>query len=164
MTIKKGPEKLNKAEQALNPENITIGIAVAEWNKAITSALLDGCMKILIEYGFSQKNIILKWVPGSFELPLVAQWLAELKNVDAVICLGCVIKGETPHNHYISQSVALGISNLSLELSIPVIFGVLTTNNEQQAIDRAGGKMGNKGADAAIAAIKMLVLRSELEN
>jgi 6,7-dimethyl-8-ribityllumazine synthase len=163
MPVKKAPDK--KDIKAF-PEGITshtFGIAVAEWNKTITSALLEACVKCLKEHHIPESRIIVKWVPGSFELPLAAQWLAGYTDCDAVICLGCVIKGETPHNHYISEAVSLGISKLSLEFNIPVIFGVLTTDNEAQAVARSGGDKGNKGEDAALAAIHMLVLRSEFE-
>ncbi len=110
------------------------------------------------------KNIVIKHVPGSFELTLGAQFLAEYDDLDAVICLGCVIQGETPHFTFICQGVTQGITQLNMEYNLPFIFGVLTTENLQQAIDRAGGKHGNKGDEAAVTAIKMAALQRETEN
>lgn len=133
-----------------------IGIVVSEWNSEITEALYSGAVETLIQSGADQENIIKKSVPGSFELTLGAQWLARREDVDAVICLGCVIQGETPHFDYICQAVANGITNVGLKYDKPVIFGVLTTLNHQQALDRAGGKHGNKGDEGAATAIKML--------
>ncbi len=121
-------------------------------------------MKTLKKHGAAEKNIIVKHVPGSFELTIGAQFLAEYDDVDAVICLGCVIQGETPHFTYICQGVTQGITQLNLEYNIPFIFGVLTVNNKDQALDRAGGKHGNKGDEAAITAIKMAALQSEMEH
>lgn len=132
------------------------GIVVAEWNSEVTESLYSGAVQTLIQHGAARENIIRKTVPGSFELTLGAQWLAEKSNIDAVICLGCVIQGETPHFDYICQAVAHGITNVGLKYNKPVIFGVLTTLNLQQALDRAGGKHGNKGDEAAATAIKML--------
>ncbi len=143
-------------------DDMLIGIVVSEWNTEITEALLNGAVDTLIENGVVKSNIFTKYVPGSFELPLGAQLLIDNTNVDAVICLGCVIQGETRHFEFICQSVAQSISNLNLEYSIPVIFGVLTTDNIEQARDRSGGKHGNKGVEAAITAIKMIQLADEL--
>lgn len=132
------------------------GIVVSEWNSDITEALFSGAVQTLLQHGASTENIIRKAVPGSYELTLGAQWLAMRPAIDAVICLGCVIQGETPHFDYICQAVANGITNVGLKEDKPVIFGVLTTLNLQQALDRAGGKHGNKGDEAASTAIKML--------
>jgi 6,7-dimethyl-8-ribityllumazine synthase len=140
-----------------------IGIVVSEWNCEITSALLKGAVDTLIKHDVSEDNILIKHVPGSFELTLGAQFIAEYDDVDAVICLGCVIQGETPHFTYICQGVTQGITQLNLEYNIPFIFGVLTTSDRQQAIDRAGGKHGNKGYEAAITAIKMASLQRQME-
>jgi 6,7-dimethyl-8-ribityllumazine synthase len=137
-------------------KNNKIGIVVAEWNDQITDSLLSAALEILINHGAKPKNINIKYVPGSFELPLAAQYLASQKETDAVICLGCVIQGETRHFDFICDAVANGITNVGLKYNKPVIFGVLTTNNIQQALDRAGGKHGNKGEEAAITAVKML--------
>ncbi|MCF1752027.1 6,7-dimethyl-8-ribityllumazine synthase [Mariniradius sediminis] len=132
------------------------GIVVSEWNDEITEALYKGALETLLKHGVKKYNILRKNVPGSFELSLGAQWLAQLDEIDAVICLGCVIQGETRHFDFICDAVAHGITNVSLKFNKPVIFGVLTPNNQQQALDRAGGKHGNKGDEAAITAIKML--------
>jgi len=134
------------------------GIVWAEWNTEITKAMKDGAFKTLMAHGVTEENIIVRAVPGAFELTLGAQWMADNTEVDAVICIGCVIQGETRHFEFICNAVAQGITNLNIENSMPVIFGVLTTDNMQQAIDRAGGKHGNKGDEAAITAIKMLAL------
>lgn len=131
-------------------------IVVAEWNEEITEPLFQGAHETLVKLGVKKKDIIRKNVPGSFELPLAAQWMAEKKDIDAVICLGCVIQGETPHFDYICQAVASGIMKVNLKSNKPVAFGVLTTLNKKQAMDRAGGKYGNKGEEAAITVVKML--------
>lgn len=131
-------------------------IVVSEWNEAVTTALYEGALQCLLEHGAQKDNIITRYVPGSFELSLGAQWMARHEEIDAVICLGCVIQGETRHFDFICQAVADGVTNVSLKYDKPVIFGVLTPNTQQQALDRAGGKHGNKGEEAAITAIKML--------
>jgi 6,7-dimethyl-8-ribityllumazine synthase len=131
-------------------------LVVSEWNDEITASLYSGAIETLLQYGAKKENIYRKNVPGSFELPLGAQWLAKLDEIDAVICLGCVIQGETRHFDFICDAVANGITQVGLKYDKPVIFGVLTPDNQQQALDRAGGKHGNKGDEAAITAIKML--------
>lgn len=131
-------------------------VIVSEWNEEVTESLYAGVYSTLTDHGASKENIIRKNVPGSFELTLGAQWMAEQDEVDAVICLGCVIQGETRHFDFICDAVANGITNVSLKYNKPVIFGVLTPNTQKQALDRAGGKYGNKGDEAAITAIKML--------
>lgn len=136
------------------------GIVWAEWNHEITHALYKGAYDTLLKYGALPDNIISKTVPGSFELTLGAQLLAGQKDIDAVIAIGCVIQGETRHFDFICDAVAHGITNLNIKYNKPVIFGVLTPDNQQQAIDRAGGKHGNKGDEAAITAIKMLHLKA----
>lgn len=136
------------------------GIVVSEWNPEITEALFQGAKKTLLENGVRVKNIFRKNVPGSFELTLAAQFFCQT-NADAVICLGCVIQGETRHFEFICQSVAQGIKDVSLKYNKPVVFGVLTTDNLQQAKARAGGKYGNKGIEAAVTAIKMAVMKKE---
>ena len=140
--------------------NMRFGIVVAEWNFEITSALAEGAVQTLKKHGAGEENILVKYVPGSFELPLGAQYFAEMENVDAVILLGCVIQGETRHFDYICQGVTQGTTSLNLKYNKPFVFGVLTTDNEQQAKDRAGGKLGNKGDEAAVTAIKMVALKS----
>ena len=133
-----------------------IAIVVAEWNAKITGALYEGALKTLLKHGLNEENIITKAVPGSFELTAAAEILLNRQNsIDAVICLGCVIQGDTKHFDFICDAVANGITNVCIKYSKPVIFGVLTTNTEEQALDRAGGKHGNKGDEAAITAIKM---------
>jgi len=135
-----------------------IGIVVSQWNEKITAALLEGALNTLIKNGLSRENIFIKTVPGSFELTFGARFLADKYSPDAVICLGCVIQGETRHFDYICQGVTHGITELNLNYRIPFIFGVLTTDNQQQAMDRAGGKYGNKGDEAAVTALKMAAL------
>jgi len=132
------------------------GVVVAEWNSEITESLYAGALDTLLKYGAKKENIIKKLVPGSFELSLGAQWLAQYDEIDAVIVLGCVIQGDTRHFDFICDAVAYGVTEVSLKYNKPVVFGVLTTNNQQQALDRAGGKHGNKGDEAAVTAIKML--------
>jgi len=143
--------------------NIKIGIVVADWNRDITHALLDGALKTLKKLGLKEQNLIISHVPGTFELTFGARLIAESTESDAVICLGCVIRGETPHFTYICQGVTQGITQLNLDYDIPFIFGVLTTETHQQAVDRSGGKYGNKGDEAAVTAIKMAALNLETE-
>jgi 6,7-dimethyl-8-ribityllumazine synthase len=144
-------------------ENMKFGIVVAEWNPEVTFALANGAIETLKKHGAIDDNIILKHVPGSFELPLGAQYLAEYGNVDAVIILGCVIQGETRHFDYICEGVTQGTKDLNLKYNKPFIFGLLTTNNQQEALDRAGGKHGNKGDEAAVTAIKMVDLKRSFQ-
>jgi len=139
-----------------------IGIIVSEWNHKITDKLAEGAIKTLNKYQYTKKDIIIKYVPGSFELVPGAKYLINHTPVNAVICLGCVIQGETRHFDFICSAVADGIMKLNLDEDVPVTFGVLTTDNIQQAIDRSGGKHGNKGDEAAIAALKMLYLKKSL--
>ena len=152
----------NKNLSTFSDTNLTdishkkFGIVVSEWNSEITEALYSGAVETLLQNGAMKDNIIRKTVPGSFELTLGAQWFAKDSEIDAVICLGCVIQGETPHFDYICQAVANGITNVGLKYDKPVIFGVLTTLDHQQALERAGGKHGNKGDEGAATAIKML--------
>lgn len=143
--------------------NMKFGIIVSDWNKEITWALLDGTKNTLQKHGATENNIIVRHVPGSFELTLGAQLMAEYEDVDGIICLGCVIHGETPHFTFICQGVTQGITQLNLDYNIPFVFGVLTTDTYQQAADRAGGKHGNKGDEAAVTAIKMVALQKEME-
>jgi 6,7-dimethyl-8-ribityllumazine synthase len=138
---------------------MTFVIVVADWNAHITHALYEGCHDTLLKHGADPDNIHTAQVPGSFELTAGARIMAARHNPDAVICLGCVIKGETNHNEYINQAVAHGLTNLGIASGRPFVFGVLTPNDEQQALDRAGGKYGNKGVEAAVTAIRMAALR-----
>jgi len=139
------------------------GIVVADWNSEVTYSLLDGAVKTLNRHGVTSDDIIVRHVPGTFELTLGAQWMAEYEDLDGVICLGCVIQGETPHFTYICQGVTQGITQLNLDYNIPFIFGVLTTLELRQPLDRAGGKHGNKGDEAAVTAIKMAALQRLIE-
>jgi 6,7-dimethyl-8-ribityllumazine synthase len=144
-----GKSKINLATKKF-------AIVVAEWNEDITEALFFGAHDALLKLGVKKENIIRKNVPGSFELPLGAQLMADQKEIAAVIALGCVIQGDTPHFDYICQAVANGIMKVNLKSKKPVAFGVLTTLNKKQALERAGGKLGNKGEEAAVTVIKML--------
>lgn len=134
----------------------TFAVLVSEWNDTITDRLAEGARNTLRQHGVDDEHLVQRTVPGSFELPLAAQKMAAQERIDAIICLGCVIQGETPHFDYVCQAVALGIKDVALKYDKPVIFGVLTTDTQPQAEDRAGGKHGNKGDEAAITAIKML--------
>src|SRR5690349_2256220 len=151
-----GPLKSGTIKTKVNLSNKRFAIVVADWNEEITGALYEGAFSSLVANGVSKKNITRQNVPGTFELSLGALKMAEKKNIDAVICLGCVIQGETPHFDYICQAVANGITEVNIKTKKPVIFGVLTTLNKQQALERAGGKFGNKGEEAALTAIRML--------
>jgi 6,7-dimethyl-8-ribityllumazine synthase len=156
----------NLSNTALKPNpafhEMYIGIVVSEWNPQITHALCDGAIAFLRQMGVSEKHIITYEVPGTFELPLGAQWLAQNAQIDAVIALGCVIQGETRHFDFICDAAANGIMQVGLSSKKPVVFGVLTTQNMQQAIDRAGGKHGNKGIEAAESALKMHLVSKTL--
>ena len=140
-------------------KGLKFGIVRAEWNTTITGALSKGCKDYLIEQGALEDDIYEADVPGTFELPMGAKILLSNDSYDAIICLGCVIKGETKHDEYISNAVASSIAQLGILSNTPVIFGVLTPNNMEQAVDRSGGKHGNKGVEAAATAIKMAHLK-----
>ena len=141
---------------------VRIGIVVSEWNDRITDSLLEGAKNCLLEHGVEAKNILVHHVPGSFELPLGAKWMLEKTSVDAVICIGCIIQGETRHFDFIAQAVSDGIMKVGLDFSTPVIFSVLTCNTMEQAEERAGGKHGNKGVEGAISCLKMLALSENI--
>lgn len=153
---------------AFDPQNLPdagkmkIGIVVADWNREITDNLLDGSVTTLQKAGVSDDHIIIHRVPGSFELPLGAQWLIESSEVDGVIVLGSVVQGETRHFEFVCNAVAQGVQQVNINYSIPVIFGVLTDDNKQQAIDRSGGKHGNKGVDCAVAVLQMVALNKKI--
>ncbi|SMO39347.1 6,7-dimethyl-8-ribityllumazine synthase [Saccharicrinis carchari] len=142
--------------------NMKFGIVVSEWNEEITEALYQGAYNTLVLNGANPNNIIKKYVPGSFELTKGSKYMAECTDVDAVICLGCVIQGETPHFDFVCNGVTQGITQLNLDYNVPFIFGLLTTLDQQQALDRAGGKHGNKGDEAAVTAIKMVQMGRSL--
>ncbi len=141
---------------------LRFAIICARFNETVTRALLDGAIAALKAQGAADEAIEVAWVPGSFELPLAAQQAAARIEIDAVICLGAVIRGETPHFDFVSQAAATGILNAGLQSGKPVTFGVLTTNTPEQAFERAGGRIGNKGADAALAAVEMAHLLPRL--
>jgi len=149
-------------ESIPNAQNMSIAIVVADWNNQITTALLEGACSTLLAHGVAQQNILIKHVPGSFELTFGAKLLLEYEpEMDAVIAIGCVIRGETTHYDYICQSVSMGLTQLNIQFEKPVVFCVLTTENLEQALDRAGGKHGNKGVEAAVTALKMIALADE---
>jgi 6,7-dimethyl-8-ribityllumazine synthase len=134
------------------------GIVVAQWNRAVTAKLLDGAIATLLDAGVAEKNIDVAWTPGSWEIPIVAQRMCYSGNYVAVICLGAVVRGETTHDQHINRGVSLAISQISLQADIPVLFGVLTCENMEQAVARAGGAHGNKGSECAEAALHMVGL------
>lgn len=144
-------------------EEMSFAIVVAEWNNDVTEKLYEGAYNTLLKHGAKEDNIIKKYVPGTFELTQGGKYMADYTEVDAVICLGVVIQGETRHFDFICNGVSYGITELNLDYEIPFIFGVLTTDNLEQAMDRAGGKHGNKGDEAAVTAIKMVGMRRSLE-
>lgn len=154
---------MKKFEGRLVSENIKIGIVAARFNEFITSKLLSGAMDGLLRHDVREEDIHVAWVPGAFEIPLIASKMAKSGKYDAVICLGAVIRGATSHYDYVCNEVAKGIAMVSLESGIPVMFGVLTTENIEQAIERAGTKAGNKGFDCATSAIEMIDLIRNIE-
>lgn len=148
-------------EGKLVAQGLKIGIIVGRFNEFIGGKLLSGAIDGLVRHGVEENNIEVSWVPGAFEIPLVAKKMAKSQKYDAVICLGAVIRGATPHFDYVSSEVTKGVASVSLETEVPVIFGVLTTDSIEQAIERAGTKAGNKGYDAAVTAIEMANLLKE---
>ncbi len=149
-------------EGQLKADSKKFGIIVGRFNDIIGGKLLSGALDALKRHGGSEENIEISWVPGAFEMPLAAQKMAKSKKYDAVICLGAVIRGATPHFDYVSNEVTKGIASVSLNQELPIIFGVLTTDTIEQAIERAGTKAGNKGYDAAVSAIEMVNLLEQL--
>lgn len=162
-SLNSGPEVLVDPDLHENVGKKKIGIVTASWHKDITSTLEKGAKETLLKAGITEENILIHSVPGAFELPLGAQFLIELAQCDGVICIGCLIKGETPHFHYISESVSIVISQLQMRHNRPVSFGLLTVDTLEQAQDRAGGKYGNKGEEAAQAALQMLSMKEHLK-
>lgn len=142
-------------EGQLKADNLKFGIVVGRFNEFISSKLLSGSIDCLARHGADDDNITVAWVPGAFEIPLIAKKMAATGKYDAIICLGAVIRGATPHFDYVCAEVSKGIANVSLQYETPISFGVLTTENIEQAVERAGTKAGNKGVDAAMAAIEM---------
>ncbi len=152
----------NNYQGDLVAEEMEIGIVVGRFNEFISNKLLDGALDGLKRHGLREENISIAWVPGAFEIPLTAKKMASSGKYDAVITLGAVIRGETPHFDYVSAEVSKGVASVGLNAGLPVIFGVLTTDNIEQAISRAGTKAGNKGFEAAMTAIEMVNLFKEL--
>ena len=146
-----------------NAENMRFGILVSEWNYNITGALLEGAVKTLKTHGAKDENILVHHVPGSFELTFGSAQMIQSGKVDAVIAIGCVVRGDTPHFNYVCAGTTQGIAHLNATTDTPVIYGLITTNNMQQAEDRAGGCLGNKGDECAVTAIKMVALKQELK-
>ena len=149
-------------EGKLTAKNMKIAIVVARFNEFITSKLLSGCIYCLIRHEAADEDLTVAWVPGAFEIPMAAKKLAESGKYDAVICLGAVIRGATPHFDYVCAEASKGIAQVSLQTGVPVAFGVLTTENIQQAVERAGTKAGNKGVDCAMTAMEMVNLFKEM--
>ncbi len=151
-------------EGKLVSKDIKIGIVAARFNEFITAKLLGGALDALVRHEVKEDHIEVAWVPGAFEIPLIASKMAKSNKYDAIICLGAVIRGSTSHYDYVCSEVSKGIAHVSLNSDIPVMFGVLTTENIEQAIERAGTKAGNKGFDCAVGAIEMVNLIREMEN
>ena len=149
-------------EGGLNAKGLKFGIVVSRFNDFITSRLVEGALDALIRHGAVEKDIKVVKVPGAFEIPMAAKKMAAAKEYDAILCLGAVIRGATPHFNYVAGEAAKGVGSLALESSIPVLFGVLTTDNLEQAIERAGSKSGNKGWETALAAIEMVNLYKKI--
>ena len=144
------------------PEGMKVGIVASRFNEFITNKLLSGAVDGLVRHGVDESNITAAWIPGAFEIPVVAQKMARSGKYDAVICVGAVIRGSTTHYDYVCNEVSKGIAHVSLETGIPVMFGVVTTENIEQAIERAGTKAGNKGYDCALSAIEMVNLMGRM--
>ena len=143
-------------------KNMKVGIVASRFNEFITAKLLGGAVDGLVRHGVDEKNITTAWIPGAFEIPVIAKKMAETKKYDAVICVGAVIRGSTTHYDYVCNEVSKGIAHVSLDTGIPVLFGILTTENIEQAIERAGSKSGNKGYDSALSAIEMVNVIDQL--
>lgn len=153
---------MNNKRVSLIATGMKFAIVVSRFNEFVSSKLLDGCYDTLVRQGAKEKDIEFVWVPGSFELSFIAKKIAQKKKVDAVICLGTIIRGDTPHFEYVSSQTARGIQQVSLETGIPVIYGVVTADSIEQAVERAGTKQGNRGRDAALGAIEMVSLAREI--
>lgn len=161
-TIHKNLSNYSK-EDVPNGADFKVGIVVSEWNDSITSNLLAGAKKALLENGVPEENILIRWVPGAFELPLGCQMMLDNTDVDGVIAIGVVIQGETRHFDFVCQGATEGIMQVNLEYNSPVSFCLLTDNTIQQSIDRSGGIHGNKGTECAIACMKMIALKKSFE-
>jgi 6,7-dimethyl-8-ribityllumazine synthase len=152
------------SDRNTDAKGMSFGIVVSEWNTEVTEALRSGAIETLKQLGAKEEDIFTEYVPGTFELPLGARFFADSTDVDAVICLGCVVQGETRHFDFICSAAAQGIMQVNLDYGVPVVFGVLTTDNQEQALDRAGGKHGNKGTEAAVTAVKMVSLSKKMND
>lgn len=150
-------------EGSLIAKGKKFAIAASRFNDFITKELISGCVDTLVRHGVDEKDILISWVPGAFEIPLLAQRLAKSKSHDAVICLGTVIRGATPHFDYIASEVSKGIAKVSQDTGVPVIFGIITADTIEQAVERAGSKDGNKGSDAALSAIEMVNILEKIK-
>jgi len=151
-------------EGTLKARGLRFGIVISRFNSFITTKLLDGAMDALGRHGVSLDDVDVAWVPGAFEVPLVARRLAETRRYSAVLCLGAVIRGDTPHFDYVANESARGIADISAQLGVPVIYGIITADNLEQAIERAGTRMGNKGAEAAFAGIEVANLLARIDS
>ncbi len=149
-------------EGKLVGRDVNIAIIVSRFNHFITQHLLDGALDALQRHGINDDKLTVVWVPGAFEIPLIAKKLAQSKQYQAVICLGAVIRGSTPHFDYVAAEVSKGVASVGLETGVPVVFGVITTDNIEQAVERAGTKSGNKGWDAALTALELVDLNAQL--
>ena len=154
---------IHKIEGQLNARNLKFALVAGRFNEFISNKLIEGAIDCLVRHGAQDKDIVLTWVPGSFEIPLIAKKLAASKKYHAVICLGAVIRGATPHFDYVAAEVSKGIAQVALESEVPVIFGIITADTIEQAIERAGTKAGNRGWDAALSAIEMADLIQNLK-
>jgi 6,7-dimethyl-8-ribityllumazine synthase len=159
----KGGKMVRTIEGNLIAKGKKFGIIASRFNDFITKELVSGCLDMLTRHGANNEDLSITWVPGAFEVPLLAQRLAKSKSYDALICLGTIIRGSTPHFEYIASEVAKGIAKVSLDTGLPVIFGIITADTIEQAIERAGTKEGNKGRDAALSAIEMVNLLTQLK-
>lgn len=148
--------------KVIAPKGMKVGIVASRFNEFITNKLLGGAVDGLVRHGVEEKNITAAWIPGAFEIPTVAKKMAESGKYDAVICVGAVIRGSTTHYDYVCNEVSKGIAHISMETGVPTLFGILTTDNIEQAVERAGTKAGNKGYDCALSAIEMVNVLSNL--
>ncbi|MFA5840022.1 MAG: 6,7-dimethyl-8-ribityllumazine synthase [Candidatus Margulisiibacteriota bacterium] len=147
-------------EGNLDASKLTVGIIVSRFNQIVSKGLLEGALDCFKRHGMKDANITVVWVPGAFEIPTIAKKIA--KGMDAVVCLGAIIRGATPHFEYVAAEASKGVAHVSLETGVPMVFGVLTTDNLEQALERAGAKSGNKGFDAALSAIELANLDKEI--
>jgi 6,7-dimethyl-8-ribityllumazine synthase len=150
------------SEEPMDARGMRFGVVVARYNRAITEKLLEGAQRVLQEHGATEDHVTVVWVPGAFEVPLIAKQLSHSGRVDAVVCLGAIIRGETPHFEYVASQSAAGLMRVAVDTDVPVVFGVLTTDSVDQALARVGGATGHRGEEAALAAIEMVTLLRQL--